>query len=537
MEELAFLSATIKSLCARFYRLEAVLTSELHPRRGSGRRGGGSRLPAPTWEEQRSACADARASVTAAYSRGHRNSANFAGPVSAVASSAPTHHSGKLPSSEAEEPPPEPGLGADPGLTESAATEEEAASHSSLPRPALWVRELQGGELREETEAEDDEYVPPATSSDYSSESDEYSEGEDSLQPDEVAALLADADVSISKLIPAPVGESAPFHHEQLAARPEKLVTVAAWPATTATFKSSATEPAAPLTWEQQVEQQVDQPMAGGTEGNSSSDSEPVHGDKLRSRLRQLRSESEGSAEAARGLSEVQVADKPAAKETLPEPAPPAGLHWLEAMKHKAARNRAAERRIPDPPDDGAYTWKPDQWEWVPTYAAPREDLHHQEWAALHNSILYEGPIPESITNLCLDTECQLCGVVLKSELMSRSHYIRDVTTGMGKVHAMMVEHELNFILWMEEQPEPTLLAGLEALSTGLDEVTQDIEMNEMRHEMGHEMSEDDKKDEALKHRLLARHRLVRQALRNLTPSSPAASPLPAADSSDSSAY
>jgi hypothetical protein len=44
-----------------------------------------------------------------------------------------------------------------------------------------------------------------------------------------------------------------------------------------------------------------------------------------RSRLRQLRSESEGSAEAARGLSEVQVADKLATKERMAKPALPVG--------------------------------------------------------------------------------------------------------------------------------------------------------------------------------------------------------------------
>jgi hypothetical protein len=352
MEELAVLSAIIKSVYARFCKLEAVLNSELKPNRSSGRRGGGPRLPAPSWEEQRAACADAHASVAVAY--GHMNRADSAGPVSAAAFSLPPQHGGEPPCPESTGPAgsapaakkahlsaTEGPAAADPAPTEFASTaEKEAAPQRSLPRRALWVRELHGGELGEE--AEDEEYVPPATSSDSSSESSEYSDGEDSIKPEEVAALLADAKVPISVLeIMIMVAESAPFHHEQLAACPETLATVAAWPATRATFKSSATEPAAPLTGEQQVDQQVGRPLAGGTKGESSSDSEPVHGDKLRSRLRQLRSESEGSAEAARSLSEAQV-DKPtepalpvggavrATEETLPEDAPPPWLCLYE---------------------------------------------------------------------------------------------------------------------------------------------------------------------------------------------------------------
>jgi hypothetical protein len=198
-----------------------------------------------------------------------RMRADYVNPVSGTVSSPSAQHGGKLTCPEstvpaesayilsaAEESPPE----ATPTRPAST-TEEEATSQCSQPRPALWVRDLQGGELGEETEAEDGEYVPPATSSDSSPDSDEYSDGEDSIKPDEVTALLADAEVPISKL----------------AARPEAPATVKS----SAASVPAATEPV---------------PLArAGMKCDFSSDSEPVYGDTLRSRLQRLRSESEGS--------------------------------------------------------------------------------------------------------------------------------------------------------------------------------------------------------------------------------------------------
>jgi hypothetical protein len=59
---------------------------------------------------------------------------------------------------------------------------------------ALWVRELQDGELGEESEAGDEDYVQPANSSDSGSDTDGFTEVESSIPPEEVSALRAEAE-------------------------------------------------------------------------------------------------------------------------------------------------------------------------------------------------------------------------------------------------------------------------------------------------------------------------------------------------------
>lgn len=73
---------------------------------------------------------------------------------------------------------------------------------------------------------------------------------------------------------------------------------------------------------------------------------------------------------------------------------------------------------------------------------------HHKEWQEQ-----YDKPMPESVLKLCLYTECKLCGVQLKSDMMCKQHYE-------GKLHFKKVNLELEELFQLSGDLKPKRVLG-----------------------------------------------------------------------------